>query len=161
MVFSTLMGAPFVATAKGRIQTILKEAELKTGHIFYELGCGDGLIVRTAVKEYKVHGKGIDINPVLIFYARIIAKLQKLTTIMFSVSNVLKISYHDADVIYLFLMPELIKKLEKQFKESVKEDALIISHGFKIKYFEPIFVKTVEDTPFPTYYYRMNRSKLI
>ncbi|MFH0979739.1 MAG: class I SAM-dependent methyltransferase, partial [Candidatus Roizmanbacteria bacterium] len=74
LIYSSAMGSPYVATSKKRIQEILKEANLKKGKIFVELGCGDGRIVRTAVKHYEVKGVGIDINPLLIYWAKILGK---------------------------------------------------------------------------------------
>lgn len=144
------MGSPYVATRKKRIDEILKEANLKKGKIFVELGCGDGRIVRTAVKNYEVKGIGVDINPILIFYANILGK----KNVLFKVENIFNTDLRKADYIYIFLMPKLIEKLSLKMDKEMKKGVIIISHGFPVKGWERKLFKTLKRVPFPTYYYR-------
>lgn len=154
MLFSYLKGAPYISTENKEIDDILKKAGLKTGQKFLELGCGDGRVVRSAVKNYSVKGKGIDINPTLIFLAKIRAKLQNVKNIEFSTENVYTTDMNTADVIYLFLLPQVIAKLKNQLISETKTNVLIISHGFKIDYLKNNLVKTLENKPFNTYFYK-------
>lgn len=149
------MGSPFVPTSKKELINFLKEAGIKKGQLFLELGCGDGRVVKTAVKEYGARGIGIDINPTLILYARFRAWLSRTKNLEFKVQNLHKTDLSQADIIYLFLMPELIKKLEPRLKAGTKKNADIISHGFKIVGWEKYNFKTIPNKPFPTYYYRL------
>jgi len=143
-----------VATRKKRIEKILKEANLKKGKIFIELGCGDGRIVRTAVKKYGVKGIGVDINPILIFWARLLSLKDSSTSLgmTFRVENIFDTDLTKTDYVYIFLMPDLISKLIPKLKKELKKNCLIISHGFKVEGMK--LVKTLETRPFKTYYYR-------
>ncbi|NTU73819.1 methyltransferase domain-containing protein [Candidatus Roizmanbacteria bacterium] len=155
-VFSSLMGSPYVPTKKKEIEEMLKTAKLKKGQKFLELGSGDGRVVRTAVKMFGVVGQGIDINPTLVWIARFKARLQKLKNITFKTQNIFSTSYKDADVIYLFLMPELIAKMRPKMETEIKPTTIIISHGFKVEGWTPY--QTIVHKPFPTYYYQPRSS---
>ena len=168
LIYSSLMGAPYVATRKKRIEEILKEAGLKKGKIFVEVGCGDGRIVRTAVKKYQVKGVGIDINPLLIIWARLLShsRLDRESDsrlrgndnkldIIFKVENIFDTDLRKADYVYLFLMPKLIEKLALKINKELRKGTIVISHGFPIKRWKKKLFKTLERTPFPTYYYRV------
>ncbi len=64
-----------------------------------------------------------------------------------------------ADIIYLFLMPEMLIKLREKFEKESKKGAVFISHGFKIEGWEKYCFKTIPNTPFPTYYYKIRDVK--
>lgn len=155
MLFSSLKGAPYVPTRKKEILLFLNDVVFKKGQLFLELGCGDGRVVRTAVKEFGVKGLGVDVNPVLILWAKILSRITNTTQIEFYVENILKTDFSKADYIYLFLMPELIVKIEEKLKKQTKKNAVIISHGFKILGLEKYRFHTLLNEPFPTYYYRI------
>lgn len=150
-----LFGAPYVATSAKMVDEILAAGQLKKGQVFYELGSGDGRIVRRAVKKYGVYGIGIDIHPMLTFYSKAVARLQHLKNINFLTGNFFKLDLKDAQVIFLFLMPKTLVKLRLKFLKECKKGTLIISHGFKIKDWEKYLVKTIDRELFPTYYYRI------
>ena len=42
---------------------MLRLAAIKPGEVVYDLGCGDGRIVITAVREYAARGVCVDIDP--------------------------------------------------------------------------------------------------
>ncbi len=155
LVFSSVMGSPYVPTKKQELLDFLKEAALKKGDIFLELGCGDGRVVRTAVEAYGVKGVGVDINMLLILWAKLKAKLSHTKGIEFRVQNIFKTDASHADVIYLFLMPELIAKLALKLKKEIKKNCVVMSHGFKIAGWDKYIVKTIPHKPFPTYYYKI------
>lgn len=158
LVYSMLMGSPYVKTKNKRIEVILSYANLKPKQRFIDLGCGDGIVVRYAVQKYKVYGTGIDINPLLIYRAKIMAVLQKLKGIKFRKENIFKADIKKADVIYLFLLPKLLVKLKDKLQKESKKNALIISHGFEIEGWKKYQIKKIKDKPFSTYYYRLHSS---
>src|SRR5262245_66641134 len=55
---------PYVPTNEKVVAAMLKLAAVKEGETVYDLGCGDGRIVITAVKDFKAkRGLGVDFNP--------------------------------------------------------------------------------------------------
>jgi cyclopropane fatty-acyl-phospholipid synthase-like methyltransferase len=149
------MGSPYVPTKDKEAEFFLKEAKLKKGQIFYDIGCGDGRIVRTAVKEYQVKGTGIDINPLLIWLAKFLAKTKKVKNVEFITKNIFDVDLRKVDVLYIFLMPKLIEKIFPKLKKELKKGALVISHGFVVEGLKKNLIHKIDHTPFPTYFYRV------
>ncbi len=55
---------PYVPTHEKVVTAMLKLAAVKEGQTVYDLGCGDGRIAITAVRDFKAKsGLGIDFNP--------------------------------------------------------------------------------------------------
>jgi hypothetical protein len=153
ILYSSIKGAPYVPTSQKDVEDTLKQANLRKGQVFLELGSGDGRVVRTAVKNYQVKGIGVDINPVLVFWSRILARRQHLTDINFIKKNIFDIDLSQADIIYLFLMPVLIERLTEKLNREIKKNSLVISHGFKIIGWEKNLIKKIDRTGFPSYFY--------
>ncbi len=154
LIYSNLKGSPYVPTKAGDLDAILKAANLKKGKVFIDLGCGDGRVVRKAVAEYGVKGIGVDVNPLLLARARLQTKIGHLKNIEFNREDILKTDISKADVIYVFLMPGIIAKLTPRFEKETKKSLLVISRGFKVPGWEKKLIKTVEQKPFPSYFYK-------
>lgn len=159
MLYSQLKGAPYVPSNQKETEELLKLAGLKPKQLMIELGSGDGRVLRTAVKHYQVYGVGIDVNPVLNWWASFLAKRQNLSNITFISKNIFDYDLSKANVIYLFLMPELIDKLETKFNREIKPKTIVISHGFEVKFWKKYLTKKRDHKPFPTYYYQLLNSK--
>ena len=156
LLFSALKGAPYVPTSKKQLEKIFKNVPLKKGDNFVELGSGDGRLTRYAVKRYQVNGVGIEVNPLLVWWANILSKRDgTYKQVRFLTQNVFNYSVKDADYVYLFLMPDMIKKLVPKFKSDLKKGTIIISHGFKVIGFEKKLIYTEPDKAFSTFYYKM------
>lgn len=158
LIYSSLKGSPFVPTEDKKINQILALAGLKKNQVFYDLGCGDGRVVIEAVKNFKVKGIGIDINPLLIKIAKLKSKIKKIPSekINFLCQDILKTNLKNGDYIYLFLMPKLIERLKPKLAK-LKKGTIIISHGFKIENWESKLIKEKKDRPFSTYYYQITK----
>ncbi len=156
LLFSALKGAPYVPTQKKQLDTVLDHAGLEKGKNFVELGSGDGRMVRYAVKKYGVKGVGIEINVLLIWWSRFLAKKDGISKqLVFIRKNIFDYPLNDTDYLYLFLMPELIRKLVPKFKKELKKGTLIISHGFKVEGMERSLIRKVPDKTFSTFYYKV------
>lgn len=156
LTYSAFYGSPYVGTKKRLVETILKEADLKKGMRMLELGCGDGRMLATAVREFKVNGIGIDINPLLIKLARRKWKHIPKSTLEFRVGNIRDaINFSAFDVVYIYLMPKFIKELAPRLAKGLNKKSLVISHTFKIPGWEKHRIKTVDTSPTETYYYRI------
>ena len=57
---------PYVPTPHEVVYEMLKIANVDNNDYLYDLGCGDGRIVITAVKDTGCRGVGIDIDPLRI-----------------------------------------------------------------------------------------------
>lgn len=155
LVYSWLKGAPYVATANEELNEIFEKAGLQRGMTFIELGCGDGRVVRSAVKRLGVKGIGIDINPILILIARSISYFKKIENITFIRENVLRSDLSKGDVIYIYLFPLLVQKLKNKILNGTKKPVTIIAHGFAIDYLKEYKYDEIKGKHFKTYYYKL------
>ncbi len=130
---------PIPAHKKG-IAKALELAEIKSGEKFYDLGCGDGRVLTEAVKKYNCCGVGYELVFFYYILARLRAKLsgeEKRIEIRFK--NMFQADLENADVIFCFLTPGLMKKIgELLEKKKLKKSVRIISYAFSIKGMEPI-----------------------
>jgi 16S rRNA A1518/A1519 N6-dimethyltransferase RsmA/KsgA/DIM1 with predicted DNA glycosylase/AP lyase activity len=154
-IYSHIKGAPYVPTSNKLLKQIFSQIKINEGDYLIELGSGDGRATRYAVKELGVQGKGIDVNPFLIRWSNFLAKRQKLQHIDFIKEDVFKSDLKKADILYLFLMPEMLGKLRPKFEKELRKGSQIISHGFKVPGFDKKLVKTLTNKPFSTYYYKI------
>lgn len=129
---------PIPAHKKG-IAKALELAEIKLDEKFYDLGCGDGRVLVEAVKRYDCQGVGYEL--VLPYY--LLAKLRaifsgKSEKIEVRLENIFKADIENADVIFCFLTPRLMKKIGEYIKtKKLKSGARIISYAFSMKNYEP------------------------
>lgn len=155
-IYASIAGGPFVPTKKREIEIILKEAKLKKGSVFYDLGSGDGRVVRFAVKKFGVIGYGFEINLLLIFWSRFLTWINRLKNCFFVQKNLFEVDLSKAEYIFLFLMPKTLMKLLPKLKKEAK-NSMIISHGFKIINFDKFLINKIDHKPFPTYFYRLKQ----
>jgi SAM-dependent methyltransferase len=156
LLFSAFKGAPYVPTSKKQLDTILKNVDFQPGKLLVELGSGDGRLLRYAAKKYALNGEGVEINLLLVWWARFLAKRDGSSKrVTFIKKNVFNYSLAKADYLYIFLMPNLIDKLLPKFKKELRKGAIIISHGFKITGFQKKLIYTEPAKTFSTYYYKM------
>ena len=156
LMFSAFKGAPYVPTSRKQIERILENAHLKKNSNFVELGSGDGRLIRYAVKNYGLWGVGVEINPLLVWWARFLAKREGIANkVSFRHTNIINYSLRQADYLYLFLMPELIEKIVPKLKQELKKGVIILSHGFKLPGYEKNLIHTEPDKSFSTFYYKV------
>ena len=155
LIYSSLMGAPYVPTKRKLIRSILKSSGLRKGHKFLDLGCGDGRIVLIASKEFGADSYGVDINPLIVLRGKLTAKLKRIRASFF-VKNIFEFPISDFDVIYIFLFPEMVSKLSGKIEKEAKKGVVIISHGFKINHLNRYLVKTLQSKSFSTYFYKIS-----
>src|SRR5262245_16509318 len=130
---------PYVPTNQAVVEAMLKLAAVKEGETVYDLGCGDGRIVITAVKQFKAkRGLGIDFNPERLKDCEKSVESAKLSpeqkkALTFKQGDVLKMTaeeFKDVDVVTLYLLPEVNRRLAPVLKKGLKKGARIVSHDF-------------------------------
>ncbi|MFH1826988.1 MAG: methyltransferase domain-containing protein [bacterium] len=155
LIYSSFKGSPYVPTKRKILQNILKQAGLRKGQTFIDIGCGDGRVVEEAIVGFKAKGTGIDINPLLIFRANARAKIKKIDA-DYRIENIKKLDLVKYNMVYVFLMPEFINKISHQLKSALLNKSTIVSHGFKVNQLKKYLKKTIKDKTFPTYIYRIS-----
>ena len=146
---------PFVPTNEKVVAAMLKLAAVKEGETVYDLGCGDGRIVITAVKEFKAkRGLGVDFNPERLKDCEKRMAEEKLTdeqkkALTFKQGDVLKMTpedFKDVDVVTLYLLPEVNLRLRPVLQKGLKNGARIVSHDFDMGDWKADQTEKVETT---------------
>lgn len=147
---------PFVPTPQKVVEAMLKLAAVKEGDTVYDLGCGDGRIVISAVKDFKAkRGLGIDFNPERLKDCENSIKEAKLTPeqvkkLTFKQGDVLKMTpedFKDVDVVTMYLLPEVNLKLKPVLLKGLKPGARVVSHAFDMGDWKPEKTISVKDSP--------------
>jgi SAM-dependent methyltransferase len=140
------LDVPYVPTPMPVVQKMLEMAELRSGEMMYDLGCGDGRIVVTAAKERGARGVGIDLNPVRINEARANARRAKVDDrARFMVGDLFAADFSSADVVTLYLLPEVNRRLRPQLWRQLKVGARVVSHSFDMGDWAPERSERVEN----------------
>ena len=124
--------APDVAyepTATEVVHAMLRLAKVTAGDVVYDLGCGDGRIVITAVRDYGARGVGVDIDPVRIAESRENARQAGVTDrIRFLTEDLFLTDIGDATVVTLFLSQEVNLAVRSKLQRELKPGTRIVSH---------------------------------
>ena len=128
--------APYVPTSAVNIKNILKSANLRKGRIFYELGSGDGRVVLEAAK-LGADSTGIEQSWIRVWLSRYYALKLSLKNARFSHGNIFTRNYYPADVIYIYLLPPAVAKLEKKLKKELKPNSVVITQTYHFPNLKP------------------------
>jgi len=122
----------YVPTPPEVVAAMLKVAKVGPGDVVYDLGCGDGRIVISAVKDFGAKtGVGIDIDPQRIKEARENVRqagvADKVTILE---ADLFTTDISRATVVTLYLLPSLNRKLMPKLMAELKPGTRIVSHAF-------------------------------
>ncbi len=127
----------YVPTPQEIVDRMLALAEVRPGEVVYDLGCGDGRIPVTAAKKYKVRAWGFDINPVRVKESlENVANNNVKDLVTIKLQDIFELDLSKADVITLYLLPQLNVKLIPQL-DKLKPGCRIVSHDFNMEGVRP------------------------
>lgn len=127
---------PFVPTSQAAVRHIIELANLKQGEKVYDLGCGDGRFLIEAQKKTGTTAIGYENAPIpwLLAQSR---KLFSRENVHVSMKNFFKVSLADADVIFCYLGPEMMKKVGEKIQKECKPGTRLYSNTFSIPSMKP------------------------
>src|SRR5690554_6240983 len=126
-----VLDVPYVPTPQEVVDGMLELASVNKGDVVYDLGCGDGRIVITAAKEFGATGIGVDLNPERIEEANENAREAKVQDkVTFFEGDLFKFDFSKADVLTLYLLPDVNLKLKPKIQSEMKPGSRVVSHAF-------------------------------
>ncbi len=127
---------PFVPTYTADIKFIVEKLKISSKDTFYDLGSGNGKVVFLVEKLSGAKTKGFEQT----LWTHWWAQLQKILTrsnAEFSNRNFFKADWSGVNIIYCYLYPPLMGRIEEKFQKEMKPGSIAI----------------VRDFPFPTLSY--------
>jgi 16S rRNA A1518/A1519 N6-dimethyltransferase RsmA/KsgA/DIM1 with predicted DNA glycosylase/AP lyase activity len=129
--------------------------------VLYELGSGTGALLLTATEISKCKSVGIEIDPVRFFVSYIRSKFNKNSALIQIIKKDFKrVNLSSATVVYMYLIPEAMKKLTPKLKDELQHGTKIISYRYKIPLSkkENTIVLSKEDTTAKIYLYTVKKT---
>jgi tRNA A58 N-methylase Trm61 len=138
-------GAPWVPTWKKDFERIVKLANLKSGEVFIELGCGNGRVCRAvAARSKDAHVIGVELSIAQVVIAWFQSTFAGLTNIQIKLGNAFHADLSNVDVVYMFLMPETYEKIRPKLEKELKPGARVITYVWPIPGWTPDVVDEAE-----------------
>jgi uncharacterized protein (TIGR03000 family) len=138
----------YVPTPQEVVEAMLKLAEVGKDDVVYDLGCGDGRIVVTAVEKFAAkRGVGVDIDPQRIRESKANAREHKVEDkVEFRQGDVLDIKdLSNASVVTLYMSDALNLAVRPALQKSLKPGARVVSHRFTMGDWKPLKTITVTE----------------
>jgi SAM-dependent methyltransferase len=126
--------APFVPSPINVVREMLTLAGAGSGDVVYDLGCGDGRVLFTAVEEYRVgRAVGFDLDPVMVeTLERTIKDKAMVGRINVFRANFMEVDLSPATIVTLYLTTSGNAKLKPKLEVELKPTTRVVSHDFPI-----------------------------
>ncbi len=125
--------SPYLATPLPVVEAMLRLAEVKPGETVYDLGCGDGRILVTAVEKFGARGVGVELDKEVLALARENVRQHALEQrVRLMQGNMFAADVRPADVVALYLLPEALGRLRPLLERQLRPGARVVTHDFPI-----------------------------
>src|SRR5580658_4200238 len=130
--------SPYVASPTRVVDRMLEMATIKPGETVYDLGCGDGRILITAVERYKARAVGVEISPKLVAKATsAIDRAGVAGQARVMQGDLLEVDLTGADVVTIYLATQLNERLRPRLEKYLKPGARVVSHDYAVPGWKP------------------------
>ena len=137
--------APYVGSPVPVVERMLELANLKTGDILYDLGCGDGRVLIVAAQKHRVKAVGVELSERLAKSTTESLKKLGLSDLASVIhGDLMDVNLADADVVTLYLLRDSNDLVRPKLEKSLHAGARIISHDYEIRGWTPTKVEHME-----------------
>lgn len=131
------LDVPYAETRTEAVEKMLDMANIAPGDRVIDLGTGDGRMLLQAAAR-GAGGLGVDIDPVLVAEANASAERQGVgDRVTFRTQDLFETPIADADVVTMFLLPEINLKLRPRLLRDLRPGARVVSHAFTMGDWKP------------------------
>lgn len=155
--YAGFRAAPWVPTWGKDFDRVVRLADLQPGDVAYELGAGEGrlLLQFARTPASKVLGFEISLVPFAIAWLRV-RRLRPRVAILFK--DFFRMPLGEANVIFCFLTPPAMRKLQPKFAAECKPGTRIISYAFSIPGWQPELMDKPKPNAMAIYRYVIGRT---
>lgn len=153
--YGAFLAAPWVPIKKQDLARLIALAKPKAGEWLYDLGCGDGRIIITAAKDYKLRALGFEVAWLPFLFTKLRILLSGLSKcVQVTSANFWKKDLSPADIVVCFLTPPAMIKLLPKLKAELKPGARFISYAFPLPEIDPDEVSKPLNSAISIYLYK-------
>ena len=132
-------GAIWQPTPMTKVRRMLRMADVGPNDVLYDLGSGDGRLVTTAVKEFGARAVGVEVDPILVWWARIKIRINGISDRARVIrGNLFKKNIGEATVVTLFLGQGVNDALRGKLKKELKPGTRVVSYIHTFEGLTPI-----------------------
>jgi len=135
-VVGPIFSAPYKPSKPEEVLSMLEVSNLKRTDKIVDLGSGDGRLVLAASRVCE-KAVGIEINPFLNVFARVIEILSANGDVEFKNKSYWQENLGEYDVVFMYLLPSDIAKLKIKLEKELEKGARVVTHSFRVKGWEP------------------------
>ena len=133
-----MAGWPFwAATSDERIELAFDIAGLAAGEHLVDLGCGDGRVLLRAAALRGARVTGVELDPELAAKARALLDEHGVTDATVVEADFTTLDLGDADVVFAYLSPATLQRLEAHLAANLPAGARLITTGYAVPGWEP------------------------
>ncbi len=149
----------YVGTPYDVVSRMLKMAAVKKSDVVYDLGCGDGRMLVLAAQKYGCRGIGYDIDPERVAAAVANVKRNYVAGLVKIIQgDIFTVDLRNADVLLLYLLPEMNTKLLPQI-DKLRPGSRLVFHDYGLPNYredQKVEMRSNEDNATHTLYlYKM------
>ena len=120
----------YVATPQEVVEKMLEMAQVTKGDLIYDLGCGDGRVLRQARKRYGVRAIGYELNLLAYLKAQVLSLAQE--GIKIRRRDFFAADLSEADVIFCYLFTDVMGDLATKLESNLKPGTVVVSCNFAL-----------------------------
>jgi trans-aconitate methyltransferase len=129
-VLPVTQGAMFHPSATIRVKAFLDSVPMTAQELLIDIGCGDGRVLQEARRRYGVRALGMEVNPLIYLLARI--RNLGMRGVEVRWCNFWKVNLKDADVVFCYLFPDVMKHLAEKLESELRPGTRVISCNFPL-----------------------------
>ena len=131
-VVAVFRGAAYVPTTHSRVERLIDIANITPGEKLLDLGSGDGRILFAAANK-GARCVGIEINPLLCAYSKLLAKWNRVKDVCIERTNFWGVDISDVDILTVYLVPIRLEELRIKALKEMKSGSRIVTavHHFR------------------------------
>ncbi|MEI6499310.1 MAG: hypothetical protein WCO23_05075 [bacterium] len=134
LVYANFLGAPSIYSSGTAMSDAMKLAGVKKGQLVVDLGCGNAKSLIIAASQFGAKGIGVEKSPLCYLQANLnvlMSRQQRNIKILFGDFSVAEKYLRKADVVYLYLLPTLLTKIEKWLFNTIADKTKVVSLSFE------------------------------
>lgn len=156
VIVPVFFGAPWHPTSRKDIHRALKLCDAQPGERLYDLGSGDGRVLKIAAKNFGMEATGLEIDPIKVWLSKqLLPKTEFSNRIKVLRKNVFEFNFQHADIVFIYMTHQALDQLFPKILDTLKPTATVICYRFCLRGIQP--EKVTSDKKI--FIYRFNKGK--